>query len=193
MEPTFSGIAGMICAAFGMPREGGAGEWPSLEELAELEFGVRVLREPLLAEDFQTAGGGDFSGRKYGVYKADGKPGDTVTSMRCFLADGDFLAGLSGPVELLEHIQRALLDPVWPLYLGRRSYVPSLPVVTKDSLKNLPLEDALCSITAMGRKQERSRFVLPARMERDGEIRRDIPISFERRRYLPRRVVTKWM
>src|SRR5204862_1918116 len=70
-----------------------------------------------------------FPGRKsYGVWRASGSSGGTVVSPRHYLADADFLVGLEGPVPLLRQIEEALNNPVWPLSLGRKSYVPTLPV-----------------------------------------------------------------
>jgi CRISPR system Cascade subunit CasD len=129
LEPSKSGVLGLVCAALGKPRDDQAGPLPSLAQLASLKMGVRVLREGTLRVDFQTAGGGEFPGRKsYGVWKASGSPGGTVVSPRHYLADADFLVGLEGPLPLLRQIEEALNNPVWQLSLGRKSYVPTLPV-----------------------------------------------------------------
>jgi CRISPR system Cascade subunit CasD len=53
---------------------------------------------------------------------------DTVVSERFYLADADFLVGLEGERAFLERLDAALRLPVWPLFLGRKSFVPSLPV-----------------------------------------------------------------
>ena len=93
-----------------------------------LKMGVRVDREGVIASDYHTAGGGSVPGaEKYGVLKANGGLG-TVVSTRCYLADADFLVGLEGQAELLRRLDAALGDPVWPLFLGRKSYVPRVAV-----------------------------------------------------------------
>ena len=118
LEPSKSGVLGLVCAALGKPRDDQAGPWPSLAELASLRMGVRVLREGTLRVDFQTAGGGEFQGKRYGVWKASGSPGGTVVSPRHYLADADFLVGFEGPLPLLRQIEEALNNPVWQLSLA---------------------------------------------------------------------------
>ena len=64
--------------------------------------------------------------------------GGTVVSPRHYLADADFLVGLEGPLPLLRHIEHGLQDPVWPLSLGRKSYVPTLPVTLPPNSPSVP-------------------------------------------------------
>ena len=64
------------------------------------------------------------------VRRADPTKGtqDTVLSERFYLADADFLVGLEGDRAFLERLDAALRRPVWTLFLGRKAFVPSLPV-----------------------------------------------------------------
>src|ERR1039457_3308223 len=48
LEPSKSGVLGLVCAALGKPRDDRAGPWPSLSQLASLRMGVRVMREGTL-------------------------------------------------------------------------------------------------------------------------------------------------
>src|ERR1019366_10448139 len=80
LEPSKSGVLGLVCAALGKPGDDQPGYWPSLAELVSLRMGVRVLREGTLRVDFQTAGGGEFGRKSYGVWKASGTTGGTVVS-----------------------------------------------------------------------------------------------------------------
>jgi len=124
-EPSKSGIVGLLCAAAGVPRNA----HERIAELAQMRMGVRVDREGTTARDFHTAGGGDLNGKPYGVAKASGATAATVTSNRYYLADAEFIVGLeSDDTGLLKHFDRALADPVWPLFLGRKSFPPGLPV-----------------------------------------------------------------
>ena len=149
-EPSKSGVIGLLCAALGKPRDERPRDgFPTLAELARLKMGVRVDREGAVARDFHTAGGGSVPGlEKYGVIKANGGL-DTVVSTRYYLADADFLVGLEGDAYLLRRLDDALADPVWPLYLGRKSFVPGLPVRIPDAflppgrLIDAPVEAAL--------------------------------------------------
>ena len=51
--------------------------------------------------------------------------------MRCD-SEAVFLVGWEGERELLERIEFALSHPVFPLFLGRRSCPPTLPIVLDD-------------------------------------------------------------
>jgi len=119
-EPSKSGVVGLLAAALGIERE----EWTELEPLTHLSMGIRHDRPGIPKRDYQTAG----CAATDTIIKADGtqaKEGGVV-SHRFYLADAAFLVGLECPDRsLLEKIHKALSNPVWPLALGRKSYVPS--------------------------------------------------------------------
>lgn len=100
--PTKSAVVGLLGAADGRRRS------DPIEDLAGLEFGVRVENPGVLTRDFQTA----IDWRK-------GPPGKVT--QRYYLADAHFLAALSGGMELLQHLEDVLCAPGFPLYMGRRS------------------------------------------------------------------------
>jgi CRISPR system Cascade subunit CasD len=201
-EPSKSGVLGLVCAALGKPRDDQAGPWPTLAQLASLRIGVRVLREGTLRVDYQTAGGGEFPGRKsYGVWKASGSSGGTVVSPRHYLSDADFLVGLEGPLPLLRQIEEALNNPVWQVSLGRKSYVPTLPVTFPPAVREAGLVESLTSFVETqsgGRKRkqddpDRQRLVLEASLESTAERRQDVPLSFRDRAFAVRGVETRWL
>jgi CRISPR system Cascade subunit CasD len=207
-EPTKSGVIGLICAALGKPREeepDHVNMWPTLVELAALKMAVRADREGTLRKDFHTAGGGKWPGRdSYGVAKASGASPDTVISNRYYLADAVFLAALEGDRALLERIQSAIARPVWPLFLGRKSFVPGEPVLTKDGLLNnatpvgaLSGWPWLVSLAQRRRDErpERLRLVVECDAGEDGEPRQDVPLSFASsvRSFAVRRVREMWI
>jgi CRISPR system Cascade subunit CasD len=115
MEPSKSGVLGLLCAALGRDRAA------DLADLAALRMGVRVDRQGFVRVDYQTS---------QNVLAADAsKIHATTESRRHYLSDAKFLVGLEGEDRnALGKIDEALRDPVWPLFLGRKSYVPSLPV-----------------------------------------------------------------
>jgi len=204
LEPSKSGVLGLVCAALGKPRDDQPGDWPSLAELSSLKMGVRVLREGALRIEYQTAGGGRFAGKKYGVWKASGSLGGTVVSPRHFLEDADFLVGLEGPLPILQRIDQALRVPVWVLSLGRKSYVPTLPVaLPPDSpqgpaVRETRLAEALASFpdpTGGDRRRAaapaRQRLVLEVALESAAERRQDVPVSFLERTFTVRGVETR--
>lgn len=147
--PTRSAVIGLIAAAMGRDRA----EAP--DDLRRLRIAVRVDRPGTILRDFHTVGGGQSN--KLTVMTAEGKPrpGDTATlvSHRYYLQDAAFTVAIShesaehDDQELLEHCRRALLDPRWPPYLGRRSCPPAGPLLLGTSanpwrdLVGLPLHD----------------------------------------------------
>lgn len=176
LEPSKSGVVGLICAALGRDRA------EPVEDIAHLRMGIRVDREGIPMRDYQTAKGV--------VIASSGKPdlSRTVVSPRYFLADAVFLVGLEGSRELLVQIQAALLRPHWPLALGRKSFVPSMPVYLTDALLDLSLEAALegwpCLVTEAA--PSGSRRLLVEHVS-EGSVRLDQPVGpFSQRRFGPR-------
>ncbi|MCY1273395.1 hypothetical protein D9M68_277580 [compost metagenome] len=178
LEPSKSGVLGLVCAALGRDRR------EPLDDLATLRMGVRVDREGMPMRDYQTA---------TGVLIASGKADlkRTVVSPRYYLADAAFLVGLEGEdCALLERIRQALFSPVWPLALGRKSFVPGRPVALADGLREEPLEQALAGYPRLvppvhGQAGQPLRSLLEDIGE--GSIRLDQPLApFAERRFGPR-------
>lgn len=178
LEPSKSGVLGLLCAALGIDREDDDG----LRPLASLRMGVRVDKEGLLQVDYHTA---------QNVLMANGKIKNTELSNRYYLANAVFLVGLeSEDLTLLERIQSALQKPVWALFLGRKAFVPSEPVHLLDGLRtDETLEDALQKYPCLREpSSEKLRLVIEDNI--GSIVRSDQPISFARatRKFAPRRV-----
>lgn len=193
-EPSKSGVIGLLCAALGRGRD------KCVDDLAALRMGVRVDNPGIMKVDYHTAGGGRlFGGSAYGVRRASGGAGDTVLSNRYYLADADFLVGMEGEdIDQLRRLGDALRNPVWQLCLGRKAFVPGVPVYVPGGLRvGERLEDALSAypwprwdvdVPAPRHRPEALRLSIEAI---DGEdVRMDQPTgaSFQTRRFLPRRV-----
>jgi CRISPR system Cascade subunit CasD len=193
LEPSKSGVIGLLCAALGKPRDEthpDNHDKPSLIELANLRMGVRIDREGLLKRDYHTAGKG-------GYMKASGDIEDKtlIVSERFYLADAAFLVGLEGKdLELLRKLDNALHCPHWSLFLGRKSFVPSEPVWIEDGVReNTSLEDALFYLQPrlrQKRKYDDESIRLVIEDNSASIVRSDQPISFGRatRKFAPRRV-----
>ena len=123
-EPTKSGVIGLLAAALGLRRDDTAG----LARLNGLHFAVRADREGSLLVDFHTAN--RLSERQQKENREKGKkPEAPYVTYRHYLQDAVFLVGLeSEDTALLQELETALKHPVYPLYLGRRSCPPTLPL-----------------------------------------------------------------
>lgn len=178
MEPSKSGVIGLLCAAQGRPRSA------ALDDLAALRMGVRVDREGTLQRDYHIA---------QDVLDSDGKKTrDSVVTNRYYLAGAAFLVGLEGPHALLAQLYKALRNPVWALYLGRKAFTPSAPVFLQDGLKeNTLLEQALYEYGWIVRPRiDKTPTSVRVVLENSTgqEVRPDVPISFAERRFSTRRI-----
>lgn len=166
--PTKSGVAGMLAAALGMGRDA------DLSRLNALKFGVRADREGEDITDFHTA----RSLKNPYIKNSDIK--DPYVTYRHYLSDAVFLAGIEGDEEFLKALEFALKNPVFPLFLGRRSCPPTLPIVI--GIRETPLENALREEPPICGKNDK---IARVRIETDdtgaGTVQ-DAPISFDPRR-----------
>lgn len=133
--PTKSGIVGLLACAMGLER--GCEEICALSKA--LSVGIRADRSGTITSDFHTVQGMPR------IKNAAGKPrnGNTIVSTRWYLQDASFLAVLQAPADWLRRMEAALADPVWCLYLGRKSCVPSRPVFDGIHLEYQDITDAL--------------------------------------------------
>ena len=175
LEPSKSGVVGLLCAALGRPRSA------PLDDLAALRMAVRVEREGLLSRDYHVA---------QNVLRAGGGTKPTEPSTRYYLADALFLVGLeSSDTALLARLQEALQHPVWPLSLGRKAFVPAEPVFLPDGLKTgTALLEALAAFPYLGRGEPPASLRMVIEDTAGELVRHDQPLSFEERRFSPRRV-----
>jgi CRISPR system Cascade subunit CasD len=188
-EPSKSGVIGLLAAALGIDRE----EWnDDLQALAALVMGVRHDRPGFLKRDYQTA---------QNIISADQKKiHETAVTKRDYLADAVFLVGLEGPDRaLLERAHAALQNPVWPLALGRKSYVPSETVWLTDGVVDDSLMSALSAypwlITPRRGEVKPERLLVSLESAYgSGALRMDqLLSSFADRRFGARYVRSEWV
>jgi CRISPR system Cascade subunit CasD len=186
-EPSKSGVIGLLAAALGIDRE----NWEDLAPLAALAMGVRHDRPGIARRDFQTAG----CAKDATIIRADSSQAKDggVISERFYLADAAFLVGLEGPdAALLTSAQSALQNPVWPLALGRKSYVPSAPIWLEEGLHEAPFLKVLREMPWIGTLRRGE--ALPTSLllsweseDRTGLLKMDQPVaSFAERRFAAR-------
>ena len=193
-EPSKSGVIGLLAAAMGIDRE----NWDDLKPLASLSMAVRHDRSGLLKCDFQTIA----CAQNDKIIKACGKTEfkNGVVSKRDYLADASFLIGLESENNyLLNCIQMALQNPVWPIFLGRKSYVASEMVWFKEGLQEEGSHEVISKwpwICTLRRGE-----VLPEKLiisfdskDDSGTIKMDQPLSsFSDRRFGARLVKSDWI
>jgi CRISPR system Cascade subunit CasD len=192
LEPTKSGVVGLLCCALGRHRSASPGD------LAVLRMHVRVDRQGSLLQDFHTAGGGRFRGsREYFAPTSSGKKSkNPVVTERHYLQDASFLVALEGNDALLSQLAQALADPRWPLALGRRSCPPAAPVLVgltendaEAALRQHPFTLHSRHLPARwdenegryvpDRSAQRLRLVLECPPgDTAGEMRRDVPVAW---------------
>ena len=136
-----------------------------------MNFGIRVEREGVLLRDYHVA-----------------RAKQPYITERFYLADAMFLAGLeSDDTDFLNELNEALYNPAFPLYLGRRSCVPVMPLSL--GIRNEALLEVLrnepwhLSERLQKRAYESDRKLRIITDSNDGRytaILRDIPISFSR-------------
>jgi len=197
--PSKSGVLGLVCAAMGLRRGDATGR---LTELAALRMGVRIDRPGTKLSDYHTAGAGDIADARAGMMTAAGKIKVTQTSgelethvmRKEYLADAAFLVALQGDLATVDGVAKALDDPVWPPFLGRKCCPPSAPVLDKQFAplgEHLDLETALRSVPwrprlpSIDTKPDLLWAVVEAKPA-DGRPVQDVPVSFTHRVYATR-------
>lgn len=178
--PTKSAVIGIVAAALGRKRN------EPIDDLMSLGFAVRVDNEGVVICDFQSS-------------KEEKKTNPHI-SKRYYLADAMFLVGLEGEGALLNEIDCALRNPVFPLFLGRRSCPPEGQVSL--GVENQPLMDCIKNYPWLWSEWRKTRYwhnheevslrlVTDAHEnDKDAYFMRDYAISFDiiHRRYGFRRV-----
>lgn len=205
--PTKSGILGLLCCAMGLSRKAARERLPELNGLA---MGVRIDRHGTRWWDYQTVGAG------IGMTTAGGglKTGDqgTLITRREYLADASFLVALQGgDAKLIHDIAAAIASPKWPVFLGRKSCPPSVPVLASpregESWTNPAGHDGLNA--ALGAIPWRPRYKADATLQNgtvealvewrpasegnvapdDAEVWYDVPVCFDPPVHEPRFVL----
>ena len=177
-EPSKSGVIGLLAAALGLRRDA------DLSKLSALRFGVRVDRNGEVIKVFHMA-------------KAEKT---SYLTYRYYLSDAIFLVGLeSEDRSFLEQIERALRNPCFPLFLGRRSCPPTLPLVL--GIREDALETALRGEENQNKdlksiRQSHRYIRLDCGVgEQEGAVVQDLPISFNpmKREFGYRRAKEIWI
>lgn len=181
LEPTKSGIVGLLAAALGRRRT------DPIEDLANLTMGMRVEQPGKLNRDFQTATQGRVS---------------APLSYRYYLSDAVFLTAIEGPKDFVETLSNAVNNPAFPLYLGRRAFPPAgqphRGMHAESAYELLHSTPWTASPLVMEKNSATAVKLRVVRDIQEGEpptsTMEDLPVSFDpnRRLYATRQVTEEW-
>lgn len=204
--PTKSGVIGMLFCAMGWggPREAELAEVASLPMTAYRVGPQEKARTPILS-DFHMVGAHYDDSDPWQLEcipkTSEGKKavgGGTRLTRREFLQDEAFAVLVRVPSAWKEPLAQGLTQPVWDIYLGRKTCAPSKPVFggffgdettakafLEEELKHRSEENG--SSWVLLESQEETTTSDPL-----GERMFDVPISFGKaKKYSTRRVITK--
>jgi CRISPR system Cascade subunit CasD len=195
-EPTKSGVVGLLGCALGVSDD------ESLRAISQgVRMGVRCDRPGRRIVDYHTVGGGydyptllDARGK---LKKSSGRP-HTELTWRHYLCDASFLVALQGTPDLIARLAAALQSPHWPIYLGRKSCIPTHPPF-EGVADFADLETALAEWpwrapdgSIIPPPVEQARAVLGCPPTQDGAVRRRDEIDSRRHRtFAPRYTYNK--
>lgn len=205
--PTKSGVLGLVCSALGA----GGEQRVLLAEFAPLGLTVvsfvrgkqtangviKQDREPLL-RDFHMVGSGYDDQDPWASLlipkTSEGKKavgGGTKMTYRYYLQDAAFAVVLEVPLDKAKAIARALQNPVWDIYLGRKSCVPT-DFIYRGIFDNET--DALEQADSIARQKNRMEDFRVLHGSHEGQADEvftinDVPLQFgEDKRYRDRQV-----
>ncbi len=166
-EPTKSGVVGLLACASGLDQD------DEIRGLSQrLHVGVRCDRPGLLLKDYQTIQG----------------PWGTQLSDRYYLFDATFLIAVqSNDTALIEQLANGVQNPIWPIFLGRKSCPLCRPPFAGTG--DYPTMKAALESIPIVASQEGNTVKIRVVMEcapGEGTRRRDEIDSRSRRTFLPR-------
>ncbi len=201
--PTRSGLLGLLAAACGVDKNDETRDREWLARAAKLSVAVLAFRRGDRMADYHTVGArydkDDPWQKRMIPTTPDGKPRGTDLTHRDYLADSVFGAVLSGDDALVDEMATGLADPVWGVWLGRKSCIPTEPIFagvfeSEDAARNALAGRLRGSLergggkVAGGDSTDVAFSVLEARAGEEDETLLDVPVSFGRREFHARRV-----
>jgi CRISPR system Cascade subunit CasD len=203
--PTKSGVLGLLCCALGA----GGEQRELLATMAPLKTSVMSFTRkskranssifsPIL-QDFHMVGAGyDKNDKRFGRRmipekvgggKATGDGGGVKLTYRYYLQDKAFAVALEVPMDLSHRFADALQNPVWDLYLGRKSCAPV------DFIYQGVFDKEDQTVTRALQIADKKSFyldfkVLDGKHEGERLILNDVPIQFGSQKIYGQRYVT---
>ena len=189
LYPTKSAVAGLCCAAMGLDR-GSEGEKDVLQKFGETGLLCIAIPRKQKKRDVSVKRMQDYHTVQNTRDAKGSIKGDAVLTYRQYLNDAGFVALLEGEKAFLIRIADGLKNPVWGVWLGRKSCIPSSPVFAGFFSSEA---EAVSKISEFdGKTVEKFSHVREVAFFGDGvDSYMDQPVSFDihGRKFAPRRVL----
>ena len=127
--PSKSAVIGLIACAMGIERKN-----KKIDVLAEkLSVSVRIDRSGKLLTDLQTVNH-PVNEAKGCIKKINGMEYHPLEN-KVYIQNAIFSVYLFGDFDIVNECYEALLNPIWPIFLGRKCCIPSRPVYTNEPIE----------------------------------------------------------
>lgn len=204
--PTRSGLFGLIAAACGIDKNDEARDREWLARAVPLSLSVLAFRRGDRMTDYHTVGArydkdDPWQRRMIPTKAEDGKPKNYATeTRRDYLTDSVFGAVISGDDALVAEMAEGLSNPVWGVWFGRKSCIPTEPILVgvfeSDEAARKALDSRLRASLERGggkiagkREDEAVKFdLVEAAADEAEETLLDVPVLFKKRKFHARRV-----
>ena len=201
--PTRSGLLGLLAAACGVDKNDEARDREWLARAAKLSMTVLAFRRGDRMTDYHTVGARydkDNPWQKRMIpTTADGKPRGTDITHRDYLTDSIFGVVFSGDEALLEEMGSGIANPVYGVWLGRKSCIPTEPILvgifdSESAARGALAERLRGSLERCGGKVTEKTStdvefsVVEVSAGEEDETLLDVPVSFGKREFHARRI-----
>ncbi len=204
--PTRSGLLGLLAAACGVDKNDEVRDREWLARVTKLSMTVLAFRRGDRMTDYHTVGArydkdNPWQRRMIPTKAEDGSPKkDATVTHRDYLEDSVFGAVLSGDDDaLVSEMAKGLTNPVWGVWLGRKSCIPTEPILGGVFDSESEARDALAgrlrgSLERSGGKiagddsADVAFSVFEAPSGEEDETLLDVPVSFGKREFHARRI-----
>jgi CRISPR system Cascade subunit CasD len=190
----------MLAAACGIDKNNDQEEEQWLKDVATLSMTTLLFKRGSRLTDFHTVGANyDRENpwkKKMTPLSAEGKTKpDPVVTQRDYLTDSIFGVMFTGEDTSIDKLAAGLLNPVWGIWLGRKSCIPTEPVfaglfASKEEAISALKERYHRSLSRVNDTHFDATDIICVYETQDNamDMIRDIPISFKQRKFYARTI-----